>query len=49
MYAKGMSQRDIEDVLKRIYGAEITQGLGYQKTSLQASMRASAQTSKTVV
>ena len=27
MYAKGMSQRDIEDVLKQIYGAEITQGL----------------------
>lgn len=26
MYAKGMSQRDIEDVLKQIYGAEITQG-----------------------
>ena len=49
MYAKGMSQCDIEYVLKQIYGAEITQGLGYQKTSLQASMRASAQTSKTVV
>ena len=27
MYAKGMSQRDIEDTLKEIYGAEISQGL----------------------
>ena len=27
MYAKGMSQYDIEDVLKQFYGAEITQGL----------------------
>ena len=27
MYAKGMSQRDIEDTLKEIYGAEIAQGL----------------------
>ena len=27
MYAKGMSQRDIEDTLKEIYGSEISQGL----------------------
>jgi putative transposase len=27
MYAKGMSQRDIEDNLKEIYGVEITQTL----------------------
>ena len=27
MYAKGMSQRDIEDTLRQIYGAEISQGL----------------------
>ena len=27
IYAKGMSQRDIEDTLKEIYGAEISQGL----------------------
>ena len=27
MYAKGMSRRDIEDTLKEIYGAEISQGL----------------------
>ena len=27
MYAKGMSQRDIEDTLREIYGAEIFQGL----------------------
>lgn len=27
MYAKEMSQRDIEDTLKEIYGAEISQGL----------------------
>ena len=27
MYAKGMSQRDIEDTLREIYGAEISQGL----------------------
>lgn len=27
MYAKGMSQRDIEDTLKEIYGTEISQGL----------------------
>ena len=27
MYAKGMSQRDIEDTLKEIYGAEVSQGL----------------------
>ncbi len=27
MYAKGMSQRDIEDTLKEIYGAEISRGL----------------------
>ncbi len=26
MYAKGMSQRDIEDTLKEIYGTEISQG-----------------------
>ena len=49
MYAKGMSQRDIEYVLKQIYGAEITQGLGYQKTSLRAFTQVSVQTSKTVV
>lgn len=27
MYARGMSQRDIEDTLREIYGAEISQGL----------------------
>ena len=27
MYAKGMSQRDIEDTLRDIYGTEISQGL----------------------
>ncbi len=27
MYAKGMSQRDIEDTLRDIYGAEISQGM----------------------
>ena len=27
MYTRGMSQRDIEDTLKEIYGAEISQGL----------------------
>lgn len=27
MYAKGMSQRDIEDTLREIYGSEISQGL----------------------
>ena len=27
MYAKGMSQRDIEDTLNQIYGTEISQGL----------------------
>ena len=27
MYAKGMSQRDIEDTLREIYGTEISQGL----------------------
>jgi len=27
MYAKGMSQRDIEDTLREIYGAEISQGM----------------------
>ena len=27
MYAKGMSQRDIEDTLNEIYGSEISQGL----------------------
>jgi len=27
MYAKGMSQRDIEDNLREIYGAEVSQGL----------------------
>lgn len=27
MYAKGMSQRDIEDSLREIYGAEISQGM----------------------
>ncbi len=34
MYAKGMSQRDIEDNLRQIYGAEIPQtleGIGYQR------------------
>lgn len=31
MYAKGMSQRDIEDTLKEIYGAEISQGLVSRK------------------
>ena len=27
MYAKGMSQRDIEDTLCEIYGSEISQGM----------------------
>ena len=27
MYAKGMSQRDIEDNLREIYGAEVSQAL----------------------
>ena len=27
MYAKGMSQRDIEDTLREIYGSEISQGM----------------------
>lgn len=27
MYAKGMSQRDIEDTLREIYGSDISQGL----------------------
>ena len=27
MYAKGMSQRDIEDTVREIYGAEVSQGL----------------------
>jgi len=27
MYSKGMSQRDIEDTLRDIYGAEISQGM----------------------
>lgn len=27
MYAKGMSQRDIEDTIREIYGSEISQGL----------------------
>ena len=27
MYAKGMSQRDIEDTLKEIYGSEISQSI----------------------
>ena len=27
MYAKGMSQRDIEDTIREIYGADITQGM----------------------
>ena len=27
MYAKGMSQRDIEDTVRDIYGAEISQGM----------------------
>ena len=27
MYSKGMSQRDIEDTLREIYGSEISQGL----------------------
>jgi len=27
MYAKGMSQRDIEDTIREIYGAEVSQGL----------------------
>jgi len=27
MYAKGMSQRDIEDTIREIYGAEISQGM----------------------
>ncbi|MDR2558587.1 MAG: transposase, partial [Oscillospiraceae bacterium] len=30
MYAKGMSQRDIEDSLREIYGAEIPQTLRLQ-------------------
>ncbi len=27
MYAKGMSQRDIEDTLRDIYGSDISQGM----------------------
>ena len=27
MYARGMSQRDIEDTLREIYGSEISQGM----------------------
>lgn len=27
MYAKGMSQRDIEDTLREIYGTEVSQGM----------------------
>ena len=27
MYAKGMSQRDIEDTVREIYGADVSQGL----------------------
>ena len=27
MYAKGMSQRDIEDTLREIYGSDISQGM----------------------
>jgi len=27
IYAKGMSQRDIEDTLREIYGAEVSQGM----------------------
>ena len=27
MYAKGMSQRDIEDTVREIYGSEISQGM----------------------
>ena len=27
MYAKGMSQRDIEDTVREIYGAEVSQGM----------------------
>ena len=27
MYAKGMSQRDIEDTLREIYGSEISQSM----------------------
>ena len=27
MYAKGMSQRDIKDMLREIYGLEVSQGL----------------------
>ncbi len=27
MYAKGMSQRDIEDTVREIYGADVPQGL----------------------
>lgn len=37
MYAKGMSQRDIEDTLKEIYGAEISQGLVSRITDKIAS------------
>lgn len=32
MYAKGMSQRDIEDTLREIYGSEISQGLIFRIT-----------------
>ncbi len=32
MYAKGMSQRDIQGTLKPIYGTEISQGLVYRIT-----------------
>ncbi len=27
MYAKGMSQRDIEETLREIYGSEVSQGM----------------------
>ena len=27
MYAKGMSQRDIEETVREIYGAEVSQGM----------------------
>ena len=27
IYAKGMSQRDIEDTIREIYGSEISQGM----------------------
>lgn len=41
MYAKGMSRRDIEDTLKEIYGAEISQGLvsRFPKRGLQRHRR----------